>query len=147
MKGAKVVPTKRESRNMKNRSLNFIASSVIALTTVSAAWAGTTASDNIAASPKVRAMLAERNAKDWAAQQAQQAQQGSAQSTIISQAMLAGSPKARQMRSEIPQLNTVKESTEVVRYKPTGSDGITASPKVRAMLNEQRQTVEIAPLK
>jgi hypothetical protein len=129
---------------MKNRSRYFIASSVIALTTVSAAWAGTTPSDNITASPKVRAMLEENNAKYRAAQQTQQ---GSAQSTITSQAVLAGSPKAQQMRSEKAQVNTVKDSTEVAGYKPTGSDGITASPKVRTMLDEQRQTVEIAPLK
>jgi hypothetical protein len=32
-------------------------------------------------------------------------------------------------------------------YQPTGADGISASPKVRAMLDEHRQAVEIAPLK
>ena len=32
-------------------------------------------------------------------------------------------------------------------YRPTGSDGITASPRVRAQLDERPQSVQIAPLK
>jgi hypothetical protein len=36
---------------------------------------------------------------------------------------------------------------EAAGYQATGADGITASPKARAMLDERRQTIEIAPLK
>jgi len=36
---------------------------------------------------------------------------------------------------------------ETAGYRPTASDGIAASPKVRAMLDGQRQAVQIAPLK
>jgi hypothetical protein len=38
-------------------------------------------------------------------------------------------------------------NTETAGYRPTGTDGITASPKVRQMLDERRQVIEIAPLK
>jgi hypothetical protein len=38
-------------------------------------------------------------------------------------------------------------TTETAGYRPTGSDGITASPKLRAQLDERRQAVELAPLK
>jgi hypothetical protein len=32
-------------------------------------------------------------------------------------------------------------------YRAVGNDGITASPKLRSMLDERPQTVELAPLK
>jgi hypothetical protein len=98
----------------------------------------------IAASPKVRAAFDERCKSLCAAQT-----QGSV-STTIPQALLAGSPKEQQLRSERAYANAVTTSSagyETAGYRPTGSDGITASPKVRAQLDERRQSVEIAPLK
>jgi hypothetical protein len=55
------------------------------------------------------------------------------------------------MRNERAYANVVitKAATanETAGYRPTGSDGITASPKVRAQLDERPQSVQIAPLK
>jgi len=78
------------------------------------------------------------------------AQSGDSFSTTIPQAQLAGSPKEQQMRGERAYANAVTAASaghETAGYRPTGSDGITASPKVRSQLDERRQSVEIAPLK
>lgn len=66
---------------------------------------------------------------------------------ITSQATIAGSPKDQQMRNERMPALVPQTGGGTVGYMPTGPDGITASPKVRQMLDERRQTVEIAPLK
>ena len=129
---------------MKNSARFLIAAAALTLlVSGSQAWAGPSSccKDSIAASPKVRAMLDERNANCCATQQKV------VTTTITSQATLAGSPKVQQMRRERPMTTAGLEGSEVAGYKATGSDGITASPKVRAMLDERRQTVEIAPLK
>jgi len=66
--------------------------------------------------------------------------------TTVRQTDIAASPKVQAIRNErLPA--PVVQSTETAGYRPTGSDGITASPKVRAQLDEHRQAVEIAPLK
>lgn len=59
---------------------------------------------------------------------------------------VAASPKVQQMHAERASAPVV-QATETAGYRATGADGISASPKVRAMLDERRQTVEIAPLK
>lgn len=97
--------------------------------------------DGIAASPKVRAALDERCKSHCAAQSHMTTTQ-----TVTHQTDVAASPKVQQMRTERVASATV-QSMETPGYRPTGSDGITASPKVRAQLDEHRQTVEIAPLK
>jgi len=66
--------------------------------------------------------------------------------TTVRQTDIAASPKVQAMRNERMPAPVV-QSTETAGYRPTGSDGITASPKVRAQLDEHRQAVEIAPLK
>ncbi len=99
--------------------------------------------DGIAASPKVRAMLNERRARGMAPQQVT-IHQTAPQTTI------AASPKVQQMRAEQKRLAAtprVAPETAGYSYRATGADGITASPKVRAMLDERKQAVEIAPLK
>ena len=59
---------------------------------------------------------------------------------------IAASPRVQEMRHErMP--GPVLLSSETVSYRATGSDGITASPRLRAQLDEHRQAVEIAPLK
>jgi hypothetical protein len=130
---------------MKKLSYPIIAA-VAGLLVVSAgsAMAGgtpTCCNDGIAASPKVRAMLDER-CKSQCAAPAQ-----ITVNTIKPQATVAGSPKVQQMLSERPAATVMQAAPETAGYQPTGSDGITASPKVRATLNERSQTVQVAPLK
>ena len=87
-------------------------------------------------------MLDEQKARCCTAQT-----QVTAYGTTTRQTDIAASPKVQQMRSERAPASVVTVSTEIAGYRQTGSDGITASPKVRAALDERRQTVEIAPLK
>ena len=142
MKGAKTVLTKKEI-NMKNSTRLLLATgALVALISGSPAARAGNPSQGIAASPRLRAQLNERNA-----QYSLSNQQSPTQSTITPQALLAGSPRNQQMLSERPQMNPVQASSEVAAFKPIASDGIAASPKVRAQLNERRQSVEIAPLK
>jgi hypothetical protein len=104
-----------------------------------ACCSGSHCGDGIAASPKVRATLDERCTSCCTTSQAGKA-------TTTRQTEVAASPKVQQMRAERGASATA-QSAEVAGYKPTGADGITASPKARAQLDERRQTVEIAPLK
>jgi hypothetical protein len=67
--------------------------------------------------------------------------------TTTRQTDVAASPRVQQMRSERTPATSAAVSTETAGYRPTGSDGITASPRVRAQLDERRRAVEIAPLK
>ena len=97
--------------------------------------------EGIAASPKVRAMLDER-CKSLCTAPAQV----TTTQTFIRQTDVAASPKVQQMRAE-RVVGPVVHTTETAGYHATGADGITASPKVRAQLDERRQAVEIAPLK
>jgi hypothetical protein len=92
--------------------------------------------DRTAASPKVRAMLDERCASKCtpASQTA---------STISPNTAIAASPKQHQMRSDSAPV----VSTQTAGSPTTVSDGIAASPKVRAQLDERRQSVVVAPLK
>ena|SRR5260221_10411110 len=131
---------------MKNTSRFLVAAAALALfASAGQAKAGGTDSccdDGIAASPKVRAMLDERKARCCAAQT-----QVTTYQTTIRQTDVAASPRVQQMRNDRTPAPVVQVAPETAGYRPTGSDGITASPKVRAMLDEHRQTVEIAPLK
>jgi hypothetical protein len=131
---------------MKNTQRFLIAAAALALfASAGQARAGGTDSccdDGIAASPKVRAMLDERNARCCPAQTQVTAYQATTRQTDV-----AASPKVQQMRSERTSAPVVQVTTEIAGYRPTGADGITASPRTRAMLDEHRQAVEIAPLK
>lgn len=98
-------------------------------------------SAGITASPKVRAMLDER-CKSQCVSPAHLTV-----STITQQAVVAGTPKVQQMRAERVPTTVIQAAPETAGYRPTGPDGITASPKVRAMLDERAQSVELAPLK
>jgi len=95
----------------------------------------------VAASPKVRAMLDERCKNQCAPVEPAV----SASTTTTPHTALAASPKVLQMEKK-PSTG-VQLASETAAYRPTGADGITTSPKIRAMLDERRQTVEIAPLK
>lgn len=96
--------------------------------------------DGIAASPKVRQMLNERKARATAPQEV-------TINRIVPQTTVAASPKVQQMLKERAPATVPEVGPETAGYRPTGSDGITASPKLRAMLDEREQTVQIAPLK
>ena len=51
------------------------------------------------------------------------------------------------MRLERTQATSIQTGPELTGYRPTGPDGITASPKLRAQLGERQQAVQIAPVK
>lgn len=143
--GCQKGPQQKDRGNMKKLSYPIIAA-VAGLLIVSAspARAGGSSSccdDGIAASPKVSAMLNER-CKSQCAAPAQ-----AIASTIKSSALVAASPKVQQMRSERPSATVIQAAPETAGYRPTGWDGVTASPKVRAMLDEHSRAVEVAPLK
>jgi len=116
----------------------FIASAGSALAGGSdACCAAGCCNDLTAASPKLRAALNERCASKCAPA-------SQTASTITRpHTAIAASPKTQQMRSE-------SAPASVASSQPAGSvaaDGIAASPKVRAQLDEHRQTIEIAPSK
>ena len=67
--------------------------------------------------------------------------------TTTRQTDIAASPRVQQMRSDSMPAHAVQVAPQIVGYRPTGADGITASPRVRQQLDERRQTIEIAPLK
>jgi hypothetical protein len=108
--------------------------------------------DGIAASPKVRQMLNERQA-------AKAASLASANSTSVSVASagyratgddgITASPKVRQMLAQQKPAVTATPSAEVASagYRATGPDGITASPKVRQQLDQRNATIMVAPVK
>jgi hypothetical protein len=91
--------------------------------------------DRTAASPKLRAALNERCATKCAPA-------SQTASTITPNTAVAASPKTLQMRNENTASGVASQTAGSVT-----ADGIAASPKVRAMLNERAQTVEIAPSK
>lgn len=128
---------------MKNANRLLIAAAALALFASAGqikAQSQAVGDDGIAASPKVRQMLNERKARAAAPQQVTINQ-------IAPQATVAASPKVQQMLNERERAAVPQVGSETASYRATGSDGITASPKVRAMLDEHRQTIEFAPLK
>lgn len=108
---------------------------------VRAEGAASCCSDEIAASPKVRATVVE-SCKIKCAAPTQ-----TAVTTTAPRTGIAASPKVKQMRGETAPATTAVVSSETAGHQPIGSDGIAASPKVRAQLNERPQAFEIAPLK
>ena len=107
----------------------------------SACCSGSCCHDGIAASPKLRATLDERCLSQCTAPAHPTV------STITPQTAWPASPKVRQMNHQNTPAAVIQVAPETAGYQATGSDGITASPKLRAMLNERSQEVQIAPLK
>src|SRR5437867_2200373 len=105
---------------MKNTNRSLIATAAVALFASagqSRAQYQAVGDDGIAASPKARQMLNERKARTYQA---------------IPQDSVAALPKVQQMRKEQNALAaTPRPAPETAGYRATGSDGITASPKVR----------------
>jgi hypothetical protein len=128
---------------MKNSNRLLIAAAALALFASAGqikAQSQAVGDDGIAASPKVRQVLNERKARAAAPQQVTINQ-------IAPETTVAASPKVQQMLNERTRAAVPQVGPETASYRATGSDGITASPKVRAMLDEHRQTIEFAPLK
>jgi hypothetical protein len=94
--------------------------------------------DGIVASPKVRAMLNEECLRKCAPP--------SSVTVTTTDTAFGVSPKVQQARNDRVPAPATASNIETAGYKHTGSDGITASPKVRQSFNE-RPIVEIAPLK
>src|SRR6266404_5507850 len=116
-----------------------VAGFLIAFAGQSQAESQLTTDDGIAASPKVRQMLQERKARTSAPVVSSQV----TTHQDASSANVAASPKVQQMRHEMVIATTPRSTVNFAGYRATGDDGITASPKVRAMLNERRQSVEM----
>src|SRR5947209_6634946 len=111
-----------------------------------------TGDNGTAASPKVRQMLEERKATRSAALNPMSASEVTSSTepccTTSDGRQIAASPKVQQMLAEhrVVKSATTGSSSEVAGYKATAEDGITASPKLRQMLNERQPAVQVAPL-
>jgi hypothetical protein len=137
----------QKERKVMKRNLMVLSFAGLICATAAQTWAQSQVSgdDGITASPKVRQMLNERKAQIAASTAAPAAPAVS--TTIPRNTEMAASPKVRQQMLERARVPVVTAESEVAGYRPTGADGITASPKLRQMLNEREQTVQIAPLK
>ena len=141
--GVRTIAPRNRKKVMKNSNRLLIAVAALALFASTAqikAQSQPVGDDGLAASPKVRQMLNERYVKAAAVQ-------GVTISRIVPQTTAAASPKAQQMLDERAPASVVQVAPQTAGYRQTGSEGIAASPKVRATLDEHQQTVEIAPLK
>jgi hypothetical protein len=145
VQGAKASVRKKKEKNMKNTLRFLIAGAAITLLTAAgqaqAGGSDSCSKDGTAASPKLRTLLDER-CKSQCAAPAQ-----ATVSTTIRQTEFAASPKVQQTRNERAYASTPVITTETAGYRPTAADGITASPKVRAQLDEHRESVQVAPVK
>jgi hypothetical protein len=107
--------------------------------------------DGIAASPKVRQMLNERQA----AKAASLASANHTAPTVASAGYrttgddgIAASPRVRQMLNEQKGSTVViPPSTAIATYRAVGADGIAASPKLRQQLDQRNATIMVAPVK
>lgn len=129
-----------------------ILAGTIALASSASAQYRAIGDDGIAASPKVRQMLNERQA-------AKAASLASAKSTTPTVASagyratgddgITASPKVRQMLAERKVVVTGAPSAEVASagYRAVGADGIAASPKLRQQLDQRNATIMVAPVK
>lgn len=109
------------------------------------------ATDGIAASPKVRQMLNERRASSAGLAAARDRSAASVTPRHHETGKgyaIAASPKVRQAFSEKAG-SAGARSMEVAGtgYRPTGADGITASPKLRQQLDERSTLIMVAPVK
>ena len=104
-----------------------------------------TVDDGIAASPKVRQMLNERAV----AARVQPANPTVAVTYRNPAVGVTAPPKTLQMLAERKVVVNGALSTEVATtgYRPTGNDGVTASPKLRQQLDERGPTLMVAPIK
>jgi hypothetical protein len=148
----KHTPPEKKENSMKNINRFLIAATALALVGSasqaradgSSACCSTTpcCNESIAASPKVRAMLDERCRNKCAP-----ADQAGVRNTVTPQTAVAASPKAQATLNAQHTAPTQSTGSSYAGYRPVGDDGIAASPKLRSMLDDRRQTVEVAPLK
>jgi len=98
------------------------------------------ADDSIAASPKARQMMNDRNA---AAIAATAVTTGASYEVTTPGANATASPKGHQMFADQAKSTLASSGDTLV----SRADGIAASPKVRAQLNDRPVVFEVAPLK
>ena len=123
---------------MKNLNrILFAAATAASLTLASSALAD----DGIFASPKVRQALNDRSLHPTAAYASTAVAGACCENKIVA------SPKVVQTQPLEPKCcaSSPKDSLASTTEKP--NDGIFASPKVRAQLNESQQQFQIAPIK
>ena len=99
---------------------------------------GSSCKPSVAASPKLQATLEERCVSKCAAPE-------TAASIATSQALANGSPRTQLQQQK--SVATTGFDSPTTTFRTTGDDGVAASPKLRATLDERRQPVQIAPLK
>jgi hypothetical protein len=101
--------------------------------------------DGIAASPRMRQALNERQASVKATSPCCAKP---TPSTIASAGdQIAASPRLRQQLNEARKTTIAPSSTTTVGYRATGKDGLTASPRLRQQLDENPTTIQVAPVK
>lgn len=102
-----------------------------------------TGDDGITASPRLRQTLDERAAAKRVTQQpVNPVITYKYQGTLAT----AASPKLQQLQGQ-RKLVANTDSEQFVGYRPTGADGVTASPKLRQQLDQAAPPVMIAPVK
>ena len=137
-----------KTKNMKNLNKVMLTAAFAAsfsLVQNASAQFKPTVDDGIAASPKVRQMLNERAA----AARVQPANPTVAVTYRNPAVGVTAPPKTLQMLAERKVVVNGALSTEVATtgYRPTGNDGVTASPKLRQQLDERGPTLMVAPIK
>jgi hypothetical protein len=137
-----------KTNNMKNLNKVLLATALAAtfsLAQNASAQFKPTVDDGIAASPRLRQMLDERAA----AARVQPATPNVAITYRNPAAGVTAPPKTLQMLAERKVVVSGTPSAEVAAagYRPTGSDGVTASPKLRQQLDSRGRTFMVAPVK
>ena len=137
-------PLTENEKNMKNLNrILFTAVAAASLTLVSSAFAqyATVGDDGVAASPKLRQAL-----KDSSVRVAPAHASAAVVGTCCENNIVA-SPKVRQTLSAEAKCCAAPSKDNLVSTTAKPNDGIFASPKVRAQLNERPQQFQIAPIK
>ena len=125
--------------NTMNRILS-VAAIATALLFVTQAKTQAANSDGIAASPKVRQMLNERNASFSVVATPATPTRGDS-------GYLAASPKLSQMLAERTGSSAVTSAALASASTSSLDDGIAASPKLREQLRERALAFQVAPIK
>lgn len=131
---------------MKDLNRVFFAATVaLGLASVSPVMAQSQLSgpDGTAMSPKTRFLLAQPPAQVIIPA----AQPMAAWPSGVNTTGMTGMPKQQQLQAQSQTAQPTPQSTAVAGYRATGPDGITASPKLRQMMDENTVQFQIAPLK
>ena len=142
-----VVLAKIERQNMKSVNRVLAAAAVATLLGIgSSVRAQVTGDDGIAASPKVRAQMNERRAREAVVVAPAKATVASTKAEVkpARTHAIVASPK---VAAALAEREASGAEMNIASTTAAANDGIVASPKVRAQLNERGERVEIAPVK